>query len=353
MRRTLIILAAAAFACGVSLAGDYHYGQTLVCSDCHVMHAQLSHSYSGGTAGYPVNYTPSEYLLKGGINATCLVCHDNDSAIDVVGNASAPPTNGRAAGAINDVRTIGEGYLSYMGHTLDSMDDAPGDSGVYTPGAEGLECINCHSQHGRVYTGAKDVKGNNIANPGTVPGGAFRNLLPAEASSPYTQISYAAGSNNLDVDVFETSTMQYDQNNVNFNEPVTTESGVAKFCSRCHGNFHGTANVGAGPSEFIRHPSAGVNIGAVGGGHSSASTFNATLHRVRVMSPTGNWGTQGTAITPALADLTPTCLSCHKAHGNQRAFGLMYALGNAPLGENGDGTSARHLCRQCHVQGAD
>ena len=43
-------------------------------------------------------------------------------------------------------------------------------------------------------------------------------------------------------------------------------------------------------------------------------------------------------------------MSCHKAHGNTNAFGLVFQTGAANPGENGDGTQAKALCGQCHVQ---
>ena len=67
------------------------------------------------------------------------------------------------------------------------------------------------------------------------------------------------------------------------------------------------------------------------------------------MSPTGVWE----SLDPVdLADSTPTCVSCHKGHGNQNAFGLIYMAGTGVVTEEGDdGAQAKHLCGQCHVQG--
>jgi hypothetical protein len=51
-------------------------------------------------------------------------------------------------------------------------------------------------------------------------------------------------------------------------------------------------------------------------------------------------------------DLTMSCMSCHKGHGNQNAFGLIYMLGTGTVTEQGDaGVDARNMCRQCHGMG--
>lgn len=161
------------------------------------------------------------------------------------------------------------------------------------------------------------------------------------------------GTNDLTKDVFERQAAEYDESVVDWNEPDSTQSAIGNWCSGCHTNFHGTpgdANVGGTPSgssyeEFLRHPTAGVNIGAIGGGHSSLTQYNNHTNKVKVMSEVGVWD-------PAGADVTVTCISCHKAHGNGNAFGLIFRSGTGTLTENGDsnGTQLEHLCGQCHVQ---
>jgi cytochrome c553 len=162
------------------------------------------------------------------------------------------------------------------------------------------------------------------------------------------------GTNNLARDVFERQTAEYDETDVDWNEPDTTKSAIANWCAGCHSNFHGdvgSANVGGvafggGFEEFVRHPSGGVNIGAVGGGHSSLSLYNQHTNKVKVLSSAGVWN-------PAGSDVTPTCVSCHKGHGNGNPFGLIYRQGTGTLNEDGDtaGNQLEDLCGQCHVQG--
>ena len=56
--------------------------------------------------------------------------------------------------------------------------------------------------------------------------------------------------------------------------------------------------------------------------------------------------------TVADGTVTPSCMSCHKGHGNANPFGLIFMTGSgANVTENGDGGVYKDLCRQCHVQG--
>lgn len=369
MKRTLIVMAAAVFVVGMAYAGDYHYGTSLRCTDCHTMHAQQSHAYSNDTYAFQ-SWGPTHFLLKGdSVSDMCLGCHnDNNGYPDVMrADNGALPASGRSAGALNQAGLL-EGYDSYMGHTIGSTRAAPGLTGSFVPSADGLGCTDCHIQHGRNLTG-------HVFNP-------------AESVNPYRNLAVRGGvtisynrntdntfssTNNLNRDVFEDGSNNYEQDGNFLNEPVITDSGYGTWCTGCHVGFHGdvggseiggVAAAGAGYEEFIRHPNSTVNIGEVrtsptgtsSGGHSSIGTFLGTLYRVRVMSPDNEWPANNTTYPATQAefqDLTPTCLSCHKAHGTTRPFGLIYALGNAALGENGDGTQQKHLCRQCHVQGAD
>ena len=333
-----------------AFAGDYHSGTTLFCQDCHVMHASQTHGYNANGGGTYVATSPTahEYLLRDEPNAMCLNCHDGTGfAPDVLAdNGGNLPAVGRQAGALN--RDNVAPYFAATGHTLYSTDVAPG--GTWTAGTHGLACINCHTQHGRTAT----IGG--VATP------MYRNINFAIVSGTTAGITYAIGTNDLTKDVFERSATyggdHYSISNIDFNEPDQTKSGYAAFCKSCHTNFHGTSadanmrnTAGAAGTEWYRHPTADANIGTVGGGHSSMAQFKANLYRTKVMTNSGDWGTQGAAVTNTVTDYSPSCFSCHKAHGNQNAFGLIFATGAVAIDENGDGTNYRQLCGQCHRQG--
>lgn len=315
-----------------ALAGDYHSGGTLICSDCHIMHASQSHGYNAdGTGTIPPydNANAHEFLLRNSVTELCLGCHDGQAGIADVMYTNV---NGdiRAGGALN---MPGSGNAP-TGHTMGSTDVAPG--GTFA-NADGFTCTDCHQQHGY------NPGGNPYRNLHYSPGG--------QLAYPGVIVDYATGTNDLTRDVFQavdSGANHYAWDNVSFNEPDITGSAYADYCKACHTDFHGargSANMGGSTgTNWLRHPNAHIDIGAAGGGHSSLAVFQGHTNQVKVMSATGMWDGSN-------SDLTPSCMSCHKAHGNQNAFGLIFMSGTGTVTEEGDGgAGAQDLCGQCHVQ---
>ncbi len=339
MKKLLALGIALMAVASVAVAGDYHFGSTLTCQECHVMHYSQTHGYNANGTGNTTalgTSGPYEYLLRNDINDLCLSCHDGQTfAPDVLAAGTQTLTNGREGGALNRDNTAP--YFSTTGHTLGSTATAPG--GTWS-NANGLECTDCHTPHGRSPL-SKTVYTN----------GVYRNLNCYVNSTTAPGVSYAVGTNDLTRDVFERSATaggdHYDIQNVDFNEPISDSSHYGTFCQQCHTNFHGSAasaNMNDG-SNWVRHPTANADLG------SNMSRFTGRAYRVKTMSPSGDWGPWGATWTTTLTNLTPSCFSCHKGHGNQNAFGLIYATGSANLGENGDGTQYKNLCQQCHSRG--
>lgn len=316
------------------------------------MHHSQEHGYNGDGGGFftPLSGTPHEFLLRNDVNALCLSCHD--------GSAFAPDVlrdhgNGyvRSAGALNEVGDASTAnYAEDNGHTLGMIATAPGGAFI---DSTGLNCVNCHAPHG--------------ANGGDVS--TYRNLggwsTPITGFTPYNiWITYTRGDvegpNDGSQWVYEKASSgvngnHYGVSGVAFNEPDQAKSAYASFCKGCHTNFHGDVGgsqiggvlVGSVYEEFIRHPANGVNIGAVGGGHSSLAVFTGMTNNVPVMSPVAREPGDAYAST----EITPSCMSCHKGHGNKNAFGLIFMSGTGTVTEEGDdGTQVRDLCGQCHVQ---
>jgi hypothetical protein len=368
-------------------AGQYHVGDfdTLLCYDCHTMHFSQAHKWNSGdplTATTPQlngdwlgTTGPNEFLLKAPANQLCLSCHNGtDYAPDVLGVSSNPtqPANGREAGALND-QSLGAPYDTWKGHTLDNTNVPPGYnptlvglSATWYDNTVGLECTSCHLQHGQA------VRYRNLG-PRTFPGGG----------STYVPTYVIGTTNDLTKDVWvnipgpytagtgqsATFAPYYSTANISFNRIDGTvgslkySNKVSLQCAACHANFHGGPGdttigglPGAGNLEaFLRHPTAQTTIGAAGaagyGGHSSLSRFVANTTKVKV----------NTTDYAGYTNASPFCLTCHKAHGNQNPFGLIFLNRNATsVDEQGGygagqvastGEAYRNLCGQCHSQG--
>lgn len=358
MKRVIGLLCVSALALLVPLAamaGDYHRSSGLVCADCHTMHFSQQHGYgTGAVSDHPDGFTPlggagpHAYLLRNEINELCLTCHDGETfAPDVLG--ANTNTYVRLAGALNEHTDAAA--IQETGHTLGSTDPAPGSNPSWSMPTVGLECTNCHFPHGGVNYR------NMAGNPGNY----------SALGRTYVNVTYNAGvapnyagsfPQDLTKDVYQADgsleqlSTHYAWANVQYNEPAATPalyagSSYAFFCKGCHTDFHGTqggTEVGGATGEaWLRHPAANANIGALGGGHSSYSRYSGLTNHVKTMSASGVW--------PA-ADNTPSCFSCHKSHGNDNAFGLIYMSGTGAVTENGDdGTTVKEMCRQCHSQG--
>ena len=352
MKRLTLLLTGVMMVGVVALAtaGDFHVGTTLVCSDCHVAHYSQSHGYSVGGAFMPLGSGgPYANLLRDDENKVCLACHNGQSFAPDVFGLNGGTSYVRQAGGLNVAAGNGltndAGYDLIDGHTLYSTDMPPGSTGsAYAPSAIGLRCIDCHAQHGSAAQ--------------------YRNLLNRGIFTGDT-LTYAIGTNDLTKDVFErtagTMATAYTVDNIDFNEPNTRMSHYGNWCKACHTQFHGMggdANMGGlaggvtstNATPWKRHPTADVNIGEAGSSAtyiSSLAQYAGHTNKVKVMDSQGLWTGTGTDNT-----VTPSCMSCHKAHGNQNGFGLIFMKGTGTVTEEGDGGVYKDLCRQCHTEGA-
>jgi hypothetical protein len=250
MKRLLLSLTVVVAACLaiVATAGDYHVGTQLVCSDCHVMHGSKAHAAGAGdsTYAYPFAAGPYAKLLRGEtVNNVCLGCHDGQTGVpDVLcdNSASGLTPNGRRAGALNAAaNTFGinnsGSYVHEDGHSLFSEEVPPGNvGGTGAVGSnkalivlEGLECTSCHGAHGNKYY--RNMMGYTSAkNPPT--------YMPMQWKG--IEVNYQIGGTPMDTAwVYEALPHNYDNANVNYQEPDPARSAYGEWCGVCHGTVHG------------------------------------------------------------------------------------------------------------------
>jgi hypothetical protein len=398
MKRILVAVVALVVAAALpALAGEWHSGGNNVCTDCHTMHFSMQHNWDGTTpvptvptvsaAGMSGNWLgasgPNQFLLKAPANQLCLTCHNGQTfAPDVFAvntNAGSQPT-GRSAGAVNDP-TAGAPYDTYKGHTLGQTGNPPGYAAgaTFYDAVAGLECISCHAQHG------PPASYRNLG-PYSMPDAGTSKVRPTYVISTTNDTTkdvwiniatgYQAGTGNAGTfaPFYDASNVSYNRNDaatvLNGGTAQLTSNRMDNFCGECHGQFHGgtgDANIGGGTlgataDGFVRHPTSQQVIGsATAGGHSSLTRYAANVTKVKVYAND----------RVGYTDATPGCVSCHKAHGNQSPFGLVFLNMNSTSGYGtGDGYESgglatgetetlsygkgyRNLCGQCHSQGAN
>ncbi len=289
------------------IAGDYHVGPSLICSDCHVMHFSETHTY-GGTIGqqeFPTLVTgPNPHLLRRPQDSSqiCIACHDGrTNAPDVLGVNSAGVFL-RAAGQLNS--STDPPQIQGTGHTIGSMDPAPGAGNQWNGnGTTGLLCSHCHATHGNPYYR------NLVTNPGNATGITVTYMTGSayDSSSKVQQVV-----NTPLADHYKVENIRYRQ----------TTGGLSVWCRGCHDY-----------TTSLAHPfdSDIPNSGITSRWHESHTS------RVPVVSASQ---------TIPGSDNRVICLSCHKAHGSANVSAELWDDMTTPAPE--DGQSVNDTCLQCH-----
>ena len=313
MSKLTILIECAVFAvgilaiCGSAEAANYHYRETLICSDCHISHASVSHGDGGDAASY--HEPPNGGLLKSSSSSNvCLRCHDGQTGVpDVVGgdiNKPSEPYDGqeRAAGNFADGTAD-----NWKGHNL------PGQGSV-GPGG----CAVCHEPHGNT---------------------SYRNLRTLDGSGDELVAFVNPAATALD---------KYRRTNVGYAGNIGE-----KLCGGCHSLGALSNTRSRGREHFSRHPSTSSE--AIISMESGTSSIDPThwvsgvgsgfmvgeqeVPRVPFAVSSASNYTDAKAVSAANE---VSCLSCHKAHGSTHAFGMIWPYGS------GDGASGSSGCNQCH-----
>jgi predicted CXXCH cytochrome family protein len=259
-------LLTALLGCAPAFGGNWHYGSSAVCSDCHTQH----NSAEGQPMRTDQVAAAAPVLLR---RATpmelCLSCHDggNPAAPDVI----APMTNTEAPA----------GEFPGGSESPGNAHDLNGTTPVVPPGgtvAMVVICTTCHDPHGN----------ENYRNLRTDP--TRSNQLPIDVTSAEKVI--ANGSNPSDV--YAPSNLIY-------------KSGISRWCLSCHSE--------SAYGHSVDRPIFGSPMA------SYPTWASVTLPRVPVDSPLDD-------DIPSNDDRV-TCLSCHKAHGSANDRTLIHADGSS------------------------
>lgn len=354
-----VLLAIAAFPAFAQF-DNYHYNANMNCSDCHSMHASAHNNLTDGseietsntTGGTAINpYYPNQpangrhYLLKN--TDVCASCHDGQTwAPDVIGDNFNSYV--RSAGGVKADTTVTTGG----GHQIGSTVRPPGYNGTpvnnYFAAGSQLECFSCHSPHGG--TAFRNLGPYQMRT--TIGMAAAANVLPTVTKSTTfsntTDVTINAATRTWGTDLpgyYANQNVKYGRNatGVTFGG-VVASNRYDHFCGVCHGQFHGGAitetTVGDG-TGFIKHPTSVVQISGA-----STSVWGAQngAQTLKVYTPDGAQG----------YDSSPGCVTCHKAHGNNNPFALIYPdrqTGTASGEEGGTGKVYKDLCKSCHSMG--
>lgn len=312
------------------------------CSNCHTMHYSQNGTTPAGASG-----GPNAFLLLN----SCLGCHTTAGAVTAP-KVDYPLASMLAGGSFADAIASTDSRKHNLGGipagvaVFITTDDAAMTNG--TPGAGGaatvptpatLTCagsLGCH--------GDGSVASNVAVTPAGDPGiQGFHHQTKGAGSFRFLMVKGNNVNNILGTAVGGYGSANWESGgataaNHNVYSAIAGTS-ISGFCANCHGLFHGTANTGAGPSAFVRHPTD----------YALDATMLASASVVvdYVNTPFGYSNLAGLSTTVALTktNASVACVSCHRAHGSAQPDILRFDYATQIAGSK----TSTIGCVNCHV----
>jgi len=306
-------------------AGGTGYAKvTGACVNCHTMH----NSQDGvAMATFAGETGPNNALVRG----SCLGCHGQVPAganniitnIPQVSHNDGDDLAGGNFSYITGDKALVTGDASTVGHNVIelSTNDAtltqpPGDE--YTTGITNAN-FTCAGEFG--CHGDRSESGSFAGVSGAHHAGVEGLCDTADTvANSYRFLLGVKGHENMDATYrWQNYNTQYHNEYLGITAATEAGSGTAPggntisgLCAECHGNFHGTADIGGDNAyPFSRHPTDIVLPDKTE--YSAYTTYSVTAPVARVNITTVNTAGVNNVVAPG-TDVV-MCLSCHGVHG--------------------------------------
>jgi len=301
---------------------------TGVCSYCHTMHNSQDGTAMAtfGTDNWTATGNPNNALTRG----SCLGCHAQGGTAEIVTNipqiyhtgdddlaggnfAYIPNHKARVTGSQS---SVGHNVIE-LGYDETTLTAPPGD--IFGTGITNAN-FTCAGQFG--CHGDRTVSGNFAAISGAHHQGISGACDTANTvANSYRFLKGVRGFEYIDVgavdpDDYRWQNIDKDYHNEYYGVTNPGDTGtevepanntISGFCAECHGDFHGTPDIGGNIySPFTRHPTDIVLKGT--GEYASYTTYSTEAPIARQVIPTE----PSPIVTPG-SDII-MCLSCHGAH---------------------------------------